>query len=74
MYIYEAYTKMLLFPVCHKYICASFAKPNGLSVQFNCMLGKVDFCFLLKEHIYEKKGEGIKVAKSCMKEERYQVR
>ena len=58
---------MLLFPVCHKYICASFAKPNGLSVQFNCMLGKVDFCFLLKAHIYKKKGEGIKLRRVVWK-------
>ena len=68
--MYEAYTKMLLFPVCHKYISASFSKPNGLSVQFNCMLGKVDSCFLLNAHFL---GEG-EYTRSVLEEGRYQVR
>ena len=61
---------MLLFPVCNTYSCASFTKPNGLSVGLNCMLGKVDFCFLLKEHFLMGRG----IYEKDIEEGKYKVR
>lgn len=44
------------FLYVHKYFCASFTKPNGLCVRLNGVVGKVDFCFLLKEHFLKRGG------------------
>ena len=64
---------MLLFPVCDKCICASFSCINGFSVWLDCMLGKVDFCFSLKEHFTREGRNAWRSAKEEIKSDQMQA-